>query len=179
MPTAVDPLPAQLLGLVPNLLATLTITVVVALWLAPRLETSRWVAAMWLATLLVPLAYTWTPAWGFAGETCDWGVWPWSGAQTRIFYEMFTNIVLLVPAGAAVWLWSAGARRLTALVIALALPTTIETVQRWAPQLDSRACQASDVVFNIMGVWIGFGAVAAVVAVHNSWSLMLRDRTEA
>lgn len=179
MTTAIDPLPPQLLGLVPNLLATLAITVVLALWLAPRLETSRWAVSVWLAALLVPLAYTWTPAWGFGSETCDWGVWPWNGGQTRFFYEMFTNLVLLAPAGAAAWLWPAGARRLTALSVALAVPAAIETVQRWSPLLSSRACQASDVVFNMMGVWIGFGAVAAVVAVRNSWRLAHLRRPEA
>lgn len=172
--TAVDPLPAQLLGLVPNLLATLAITVVVAFWFAPRLGTSRWVAGLWLAALLVPLAYTWTPSWGYGSATCDWGVWPGDGAQARFFYEMFTNITLLLPAGAAAWLWSAGTPRLAALTVALAVPPAIEAVQRWSPLLSSRACQVSDVVFNILGVWIGFGAVAAAVAIRQSWQLNRR-----
>ena len=176
--SVIDPFPASLLGLMPNLIATVVISVAAAAVLAPRLGASRWAVSVWLATLLVPLAYTWTPSWGRGLDTCTWGAWPWSASGGPATYEVAGNIALLAPAGAAVWLWPAGELRWTALVIALTMPPVIETVQRWSPTLSSRACQVSDVAYNLLGVIVGFAAAAAILAAGRLIQTRVPHRTE-
>lgn len=71
--------------------------------------------------------------------------------------EALLNILLFAPLGVAV-AFVPGALRRTALVLAAAaLPVAIEAAQLGAPIL-ARGCQSADVVDNLTGLFLGFGA---------------------
>lgn len=169
-------IPKGLPEFAPNLLLTLLMAAVIAGALFIPMKMSWQRLALWLAAILLPLAYTWTAsaAAGTPGVTI--GNLPWDLlAPSGPNYEVLYNIELLIPAGAAAFLWPAGPRRAAALVCAMALPPMIELGQLTFPHL-GRACQLGDVMNNELGVIIGWCAAAGMVAAWRSFVPAVQPR---
>lgn len=161
LPEGIPVNPSGLNGFEANLLATLLLVAIAAWWLASWTQVQWWRVAMWLLTMAMPLAYTWTVANGTGTPGCHWGQPPWNVVPQANNPEITFNILMLVPAGAAAWLWPDGPRRLAALVCALVTPAVIEFGQYLLPQLH-RACQAGDIINNVIGALVGWSLVAGV-----------------
>ena len=75
------------------------------------------------------------------------------------------NVVALIPLGFAIASIPRSRRKLAVLLGAIALPFAVESIQYIATPL-GRACQSSDVIDNLTGLFLGLaaGAVAAWVA---------------
>ncbi len=162
--------PVSLHAFAPNLFFTLLLALVAAAILSPRVQLSAWRLCLWLLTFMVPLAYTWTPAPQPSTPGCHWGVLPWDLRLDAGSPEVIYNVLLMVPAGAAAWLWPDATRRLAAFACALFTPLAIEAGQRLVPEL-SRACQVGDVMNNALGVFIGWSLVAGCCAMAHVWSV--------
>ena len=155
-------LPNGLGNFLPNLAVTVTIGIVMGAWLSFRLGLPRRATgALWLTCMLLPLAYTLSAARGVGVTGCEIGLAPWESITALFSRETRSNIIMLIPAGAAALLFPTGARRLAALGAALALPPLIEFTQMVARPL-GRACQGADVFNNIVGVMVGFCLAAGV-----------------
>lgn len=152
-----------------NLLLTLLIAAVVGGALSIPLRMSWPRLALWLSAVLLPLAYTWTASASRGTPGCTVGDFAWELLGHPHSYEVLYNIELLIPAGAAAFLWPNGPRRGAALVTALAVPPLIEFGQYLFPQLN-RACQFGDVFNNELGVIIGWCLAAGAVSV---WRLFI------
>lgn len=165
--------PPGLPGFWTALLLGSVVAVVIALAVAPKVQLARWRVALWLGSLLLVPAATWTiPHHAGALSTslrwCTQGQIPRPSMLTQgASQEVVSNLLLTVPAGAAVVLWPIGAPRLAALCVALAVSPTIEAVQL-VPELQ-RGCQFGDVVNNSIGVLIGFALAAGLAAILSSW----------
>src|SRR5450759_446303 len=71
------------------------------------------------------------------------------------------NILMFIPLGATIGLVPRSRRKAAIVIVAIALPFGIETIQLLAPALD-RACESADVIDNLTGLAIGLaGGVAA------------------
>lgn len=152
----------RLVNFVPNLAITVTVGLAIGAWAAPRLGLQhRASGALWLTCLLLPLAYTLSAARGVGVAGCELGLAPWESRTALFSYETRSNVVMLIPAGAAVLLFPSGPRRLAALGTALALPAAIEVTQMVVRPL-GRACQMADVFNNVLGVVLGFFVAAGV-----------------
>jgi hypothetical protein len=163
-------LPSSLVNFLPNLAITLLLGILIGAWAAPRLGLSRRATgAMWLAALLVPLAYTLSAAGSGNPTGCEMGLAPWESRSALLSRETRANIVMLMPAGAAALLFPSGPRRLAALGAALALPAAIEVTQMVVQPL-GRACQGADVFNNTLGVLLGFWLAAGVWVLLLAWS---------
>jgi len=161
--------PSNLVNFLPNLAVTLILGLLIGAWAAPRLGLSRRATgALWLACLLVPLAYTLsaTRSGGIAG--CEVGLVPWESRSALLSRETRANIVMLMPAGAAALLFPSGPQRLAALGAALGLPAAIEVTQMVVQPL-GRACQGADVFNNTLGVLLGFWLAAGVWVLWSAW----------
>lgn len=151
------------------LATSLIVAALIGVLLGPRMGVARVRLGLWLAGILFATAFTWTLPAGIdqlpaRWEFCEVGVLPWpSLLATGLNREVLSNVVLLVPAGAAAALWPVGPKRLAALVAALAVSPMIEFVQL-IPQLH-RGCQVADVVNNSVGVLAGFALATAVESV--------------
>ncbi len=159
--------PVSLHAFLPNLVFTIAVAIALAAALAGTRHVSMLRTMVWLLAMLVPLAYTWTEAAGSGTAGCHWGQPPWDFMPYATNPEITRNIALMVPAGAAAWLWPTAHERLSALVCALAAPTVIEFGQYLVPQLH-RACQAGDIINNMMGALLGWSMVAGFWAM---WTL--------
>ncbi len=165
--------PPGLPGWWPALALGIALAVLIAVLAGPRLRLDRWRVALWVSSLLLVPAATWTiPKHdGTLAATLRWctqGEIPRPSMLTQgASQEIVSNVLLTMPAGAAVVLWPIGARRLAALCVALAVSPTIEAVQL-IPVLQ-RGCQAGDVVNNSVGVILGFALAAGVASVVTSW----------
>lgn len=167
--------PQVLPDLVPVLLFILAGSAVAAIVLGDRLGVGVLRAYAWFVCLLTPMAYTLTAANGPGIVGCEWGVLAWESRAALASAETVSNVLLLVPAGAAAVLFPTGARRLAALGTALTLPFLIEFAQMVTRPL-GRACQVSDVVNNTAGVLVGFCLAAGVWAV---WVSLRDGRTRS
>lgn len=168
LPAGMPVNPAGLKGFEGNLLATVLLAAIAASWLSYWTKVQWWRVALWLLTLAMPLAYTWTVATGDGTPGCHWGQPPWDFVPQAAKPEIAFNILMMVPAGAAAWLWPDGPRRLGALVCALVSPAFIEFGQYLLPQLH-RACQAGDIINNVIGALVGWLLVAGVRACARIW----------
>lgn len=166
--------PVSLHAFAPNLLFTLLLALATGALASQRVQLQVWRLCLWLLTIMIPLAYTWTAAPQVATVGCHWGVPPWDLRLDSNGSEVVYNVLLLIPAGAAAWLWPDGPRRLAALSCAILTPLAIETGQLLVPELN-RACQAGDVLNNALGAFIGWSLVAGCFAMAHIWS----DGTEA
>lgn len=155
-------LPADVPGLLPDLTATVVVCFVIAGVTAPGLAVSRPRLAVWLLALALPVAYTWSAATAPAPFGCSSGTFFWQGLSIGVPVEVWSNVVLLMPAGAAVFLWPRGVRRLTALVVACCIPPVLELGQLAMHWLN-RTCQYGDIVNNVLGVFVGFCAIAGAL----------------
>ncbi len=160
--------PVSLHAFAPNLIITLLLALVAAAVLSPRVQLSAWRLCLWLVALMLPLPYTWTAAPGIGTPGCHWGQPPWDFVPKSDNPEITFNILMLVPAGAAAWLWPDGPRRLAALVCALVTPAVLEFGQYLLPQLH-RACQAGDIINNVIGALLGWSLVAGGWAGVRIW----------
>jgi glycopeptide antibiotics resistance protein len=71
------------------------------------------------------------------------------------------NILMFIPLGATIGLVPRSRRKAAIVIVAIALPFGIETIQLLAPALD-RACESADVIDNLTGLVIGLaGGVVA------------------
>ena len=165
--------PEVLPDLVPALLLILAGAALVAVIVGDRIGVGVLRAYGWLVCLMVPVAYTLTAAVGPGIVGCELGVLPWESRWALISPETTSNILLLVPAGAATILFPSGERRLAALATALALPVLIEFGQMVTRPL-GRACQVSDVVNNDVGVLLGFWLMSGAWVVWSSLGDSLR-----
>lgn len=167
--------PGGLPDFVPNLLLTFLMAAIVAGAMCVPMKTPWPRLALWLGAILLPLAYTWTASAGAGTPGCTVGSLPWDVLKPGPSREIFYNIELLIPAGAAAFLWPAGPRRAAALICAIALPPMIEFGQLMFPGL-YRACQLGDIVNNELGVIIGWCAAAGVVAAWRSFVPVVQPR---
>lgn len=158
-------------GLLPALLLLVASAWLAALALRGRLRVAGWRIGLWTFAVLLPTAAVWTVAAYRADEAwrlqpCTPGVWlhP-SMLSSGIPGEIAINVALLVPAGAAAWLWPGRKARLAALLTALATPGVLEAVQYLIPQLH-RECQWGDIANNVLGVALGYCLVAGVMALR-------------
>ena len=155
-------LPGGLVNFLPNLAITLALGMIIGAWAAPRLGLSRRATgALWLACLLVPLAYTLSATRNAGLAGCEVGLAPWESRTALFSTETRANVAMLTPAGAAALLFPSGPRRLAALGAALALSPAIEVTQMVVRPL-GRACQGADVFNNTLGVLLGFWLAAGV-----------------
>lgn len=163
-----DLAPVALHAFAPNLLLTLLLALAVAALLSSSVQLRTWRLWLWLSAVMLPLPYTWTAARDSGTPGCHWGQPPWDFAPQAANPEITYNILLMVPAGAAAWLWPDGPRRLAALGCALASPTVIEFGQYVLPQLH-RSCQAGDIINNVIGALLGWSLVAGGWAGVRIW----------
>lgn len=162
--------PSHMGNFLPNLALAVAIGLIVGGWAAPRLGLTRRAAgALWLTCLLAPLAYTLSAIPGDGLSGCEVGLIPWQSTKVLLSIETRSNLVLLMPAGAAALLFPSGPRRLAALGAALAMPAAIEITQLLMRHL-RRACQGTDVFNNTLGVVLGFCLAAGVWAVWDALS---------
>lgn len=157
------PLPTGLDDFWPTLSWTVVVAIAAGLVASRAATSTRPRTVLWFTTALVPVAFTWTPAALRGTPGCHWGLLPWEVASSTGAQEVFYNILLFVPAGTAAWLLPVGAPRLAALCVGLLIPPAIEAVQLTLPMLN-RACQAGDILNNMLGVLIGWCLVAGAVA---------------
>lgn len=160
-------LPYSINEFLPRFAITVGIANLVGMLAARRLSLTRSRAVLWLVCLLAPLAYTLSPSGFEGGSGCTMGLTPWQFPGAIFALDARSNVLMLVPAGAAAFLLTSGARRLAALGAALCLPLVIELVQLVAPSL-GRSCQLFDVVYNLTGVLAGFWLVAGVVVLRDT-----------
>jgi len=168
----------------PWFLPGVAISVLIALAAGGRvgraLGTRRAVAMALIVSLGIILSATLTPLRGFldvggvGAGPCDFsriGLAPLR--ELLRLGDTSLNILLFVPLGLS--LAFLPRRRRTALVIAgaIALPFVIELAQLLVPLLD-RGCQSADVVDNLTGLAIGFGA--GLVAAWLAGTVGRRDR---
>lgn len=152
-----------------NLAATCVVAVVVGFAMGPLIGLARWRVMVWLGSVLTPLAYTLSDTGLDSAKGCSIGLTPWEFAGALFATDTRTNVIMLIPAGAAAFLFPAGVQRLAALTAALCIPQPIELVQLVATHL-GRSCQVFDVVNNMVGVMVGFWLVAGAVAVRESFA---------
>lgn len=153
------------------LLVGLVVATVVARPLGRRLGTSGWLAGLTVASLAAIAAVTLVPGssvWDFlrhplggdlAPRDClDGGV---RAAVTGLWSDLGgpLNIVLFVPAGLLLTLWSRRPVRVAVVLAVLSL--MIEAVQL----VIGRHCQAVDLVANSIGATLGVAAGAVALAV--------------
>lgn len=162
--------PEVLPDLGPVLLFILAGSAVAAIALGDRLGIGVLRSYVWTVCLLTPLAYTLTAANGPGIVGCELGVLAWESREALASSETVSNVILLMPAGAAAVLFPTGARRLAALGTALALPFLIEFAQMVTRPL-GRACQVSDLFNNTAGVLLGFCLAAGM------WTVWVSLRT--
>ena len=155
-------LPTGLVNFLPNLAITLTLGMLIGAWAAPRLGLSRRATgALWLACILVPLAYTLSASRNVSLAGCQIGLAPWESRSALFAPETRANLLMMMPAGAAALLFPSGPRRLAALGAALAVSPAIEVTQMVVRPL-GRACQGADVFNNTLSVLLGFWLAAGV-----------------
>jgi glycopeptide antibiotics resistance protein len=136
------------------------------------LRAGRPVAWVMVLSLGIIVAATLTPQW----EALEFGArGPGYCDFTRIglapLRELFSvndsigNILMFIPLGATIGLVPRSRRKAAIVIVSIALPFVIETVQLLVPALD-RACESADVVDNLTGLAIGLavGAVAGRLA---------------
>ena len=147
-------------GLLPGLVITVGVAILLSAPVARGLDIHRGLAWLLLIGFGIVASATLTPGreavdFGLAGNgVCDltrW--WPAPRALFSINYTTL-NIAMTVPLGLAVGLLPRSPRKLALLVIALALPPNVEIIQAAVTAL-GRACQASDVVDNELGLAVG------------------------
>jgi hypothetical protein len=162
--------PTTLVNFLPNLAFTVCVGLLVGAWASPRLGLNhRAKGALWLACLLVPLAYTLSATRYPETLGCQIGLFPWETRAALLSVDTRANIVMLMPAGAAALLFPSGPRRLAALTTALALPVAIEVTQMVVRPL-RRACQGADIFNNSLGVLLGFWLAAGLWTLWVAWN---------
>lgn len=137
--------------------------------------------ALVLWCLTVALVVTLSPVkndyFGVPTAGCDWSVWTpldrhyWFSSGSRP-----PNVWLFLPAGVGVMLLDRVWRKIAGLLLLIALPPVIETVQDRYPQL-KRSCSSQDVVDNWTGLALGV-AVGIVLALIIGVARWVRRRTE-
>lgn len=182
VPTAaLDRLPIRGLdGLPVTLLTALAVAVIVGAAASRPLRIPAWRLMVWTAAVALPTAATWTIPASAIGDPatfdfCEIGRLPLPRMLTNgLPIDVWTNILLTVPAGAAAVLWPWGARRLAILLATLASPIVIELVQL-TPALH-RGCQLGDVINNMIGVVAGFLLATGVESLLLAWRDAVRQR---
>lgn len=169
--------PSALPGLIPNLLVSIIVGCTVGAIVGRKVGLAdRWRSALWLSTALVAVSYTWTKHYAGRSYGCDLSPPDLTTAANWILPDTRANIVLFVPLGMATMLIPVGKLQLIAGAMALAIPPMVELGQLLARPL-GRTCQVSDVVFNLLGVGLGFALASGVITAWRSWVLAANDRT--
>ena len=143
----------------PGLLIVLPISIAASGPVARRLGVRRPLAWLLLVGFGVVLAATVTPG----RETFDFGFGP--GGFDRGFCDMrrmrpamsallSINVLLLIPLGVAIGLLPRSRAKVVILVLAIALPFTVEFIQALVPAL-GRQCESGDVIDNSTGLIVG------------------------
>ena len=148
----------------PGLLIVLPISIAASGPVARRLGVRRPLAWLLLVGFGVVLAATLTPG----RETFDFGFGP--GGFDRGFCDMrrmrpamsallsinnsSLNVLLLIPLGVAIGLLPRSRAKVVILVLAIALPFTVEFIQALVPAL-GRQCESGDVIDNSTGLIVG------------------------
>lgn len=77
--------------------------------------------------------------------------------QLRGVNDTSLNVLLFMPLGFSIGLIPSRGPKTMLIVAAMALPASIEVVQLLVPSL-GRGCQTADVIDNVAGLLLGFGA---------------------
>ena len=146
---------------VPGVAVSVLLGLVVARPLARRLRTSPPVALLFIVGLGAILSATLTPiAPGIDGPpssvgTCDFHRMTLAPLAVLMrINDTSLNVALFMPIGLAVGLLPWSWQKVMVLIVALALPFLVETVQLLAPSLD-RSCESADVIDNLTGLFAG------------------------
>lgn len=163
-------------GFLPGTAVAIVVAVFLAGGVARRLDASRSLAWLLVASFGTIIAVTLTPGRGApmldlpaATVGCDLTrVGPAGWADYAQFGDAAFNVLLFTPLGVAIGL-IAGLRPRTWLLLgAVILPFAIEGIQLAVAPL-GRACQGGDVSDNLIGLGIG-------VAASGAWSVLHRLR---
>lgn len=172
--SAIDQLPIRGLGNLPvTVLTALTVAFIVGAVAARPLRLPAWRLMLWTAAVALPTAATWTIPDSAAFSPAPWdfcaiGRVPLPRMLTHgLPPDVWTNILLTIPAGAAAVLWPWGSRRLAILLATLAGPIVIELVQL-VPALH-RGCQYGDMINNMLGVITGFLLATGAESLIRAW----------
>lgn len=152
----------------PGVAFSLVLSVIGAPSVARALGTGRLVAGLLMLSFGVILSATVTPIHGtldtvgLAGRSCDFsriGLVPL--ADLLELSDASLNVVLFVPLGAALGMIPNPRRKLTLILVSVALPFAIEALQLSAPIL-SRGCESADVIDNLTGLALGLAGATVV-----------------
>lgn len=152
---------------VPGTLLLVAVASVIALLLAERWQTRRWVLAALVVAAGLPLLVTISPSATLEGaaatsSACALG-WPQlpTPAELSTLNATSLNLMLFAPLGALLPLLGRASVRRVAIAAAFGLPFLVEAAQRLLPVL-GRSCQIDDVVLNLTGLLVGLAVGAAV-----------------
>ena len=158
----------------PGVAISIVLGVALGARVARVLDVRRSVGAMLVTFFGLIASATLTPSrealrFGAIGSgVCDLSrIGPASWQDLFGFGDPTFNVLLFIPLGVAIGLVPPSRRQALLIVVAIALPFAIETIQLLATTLD-RACQGADVSDNLTGLVIGI-AVGAMVR-------LVRDR---
>lgn len=157
----------------PALVVTLLISLLVYRWLARKFHVAPWFMFGFMLCLGSILSITLTPG--------EWN--PSHYCNMRVTFPRPSDLVFLTERGLNVWLFvplglvlsQTPRPRLGALFFAgaIALPFVIEGLQLMVPGI-GRSCQATDVVTNLTGLFLGS---FAGLALRIFWSGINRNRS--
>jgi hypothetical protein len=159
---------SSLPGLLPGVVVALVVSLVacrsLGRWLGVRSSVAwllLFVAGVILAATLSPLDLMGEYDYGIRGA-CDLSrTVPASLADVQTGRDVAGNIVIFIPLGLAIGVAPWSRRKVALLLLAIAMPFAIETVQLIATPL-GRSCQSSDVVDNLTGLVVGVAAGAVL-----------------
>jgi hypothetical protein len=170
-------------GFGPGLVVALAVSILTSGPASRALRTSRLHAGAVVMGIGLVLAATVTPSreallFGAVGSgTCDMtrlGIPSWW--ELRHIDDATLNILLYVPLGIAIGLCPPSRARSLVLVLAFALPITVELIQLVVLPL-GRECQSSDVIDNVIGLVAGILAARAAQILASS--RVVRSNDEA
>ena len=142
----------------PGIAIALLLALLLCVWTARQLGTSRFTAWLLLANVGVIVAVTLTPnRWVLDAEvaTCDLSrIGPASIEVYRSSRDPILNVLMLIPLGVLIGQLDRRQHRSLLVVAAAMLPFAIELVQAVVAPL-GRACQGGDVFDNLAGLLIG------------------------
>ncbi len=158
----VPSLTPDLVDFAPHLITTLCVAAVVGGGVARFMGIPLWRVALWAAIVAAPLAYTWSASLNPGTPGCTIGYLPWDTWPPFGAGDAATNVLLLVPGGAAAFLWPVPVQRVAALIATGCAPVLIEFGQGAQPALN-RACQLGDIINNGIGLAVGWCLMAGTV----------------
>ena len=156
--------PGDYAGLIPGLMISVILALVLCGGVAHRLRVGRVVAALLVVSLGVVLSATVTPSreaimgMPHLSAGCDLSrLWPAPWREYVHVEDTSLNVLLFIPLGALIGMLPRSPYRWPIVIGAIILPFAIEGFQLVATPL-GRACQSGDVVDNLLGLTLGFGA---------------------